>query len=199
MMLPGRGTFIAISWLVILLPIIAIGTCSYFAFGHETEYIRKDWHPFWEDTDRDCLNTRHEVLLEESVIEVSTSANGCRVTEGLWVDPYSGEVFTDPRDLDVDHLVPLKEAHVSGGSSWSREKKHAYANDLALPSALIAVAAKENRSKGSRDPANWLPSNTKFHCEYVRAWRQVKEKWGLGSDPKETKGYKSDFMELPRG
>ena len=39
----------------------------------------------------------------------------CRVIGGTWRDAYSGLFHTDPSVLDVDHFVPLAEAHRSGG------------------------------------------------------------------------------------
>jgi hypothetical protein len=33
----------------------------------------------------------------------------------MWRDAYSGVFYTDPGQLDVDHLVPLENAHRSGG------------------------------------------------------------------------------------
>ena len=150
-------------------------------------YNRKEWHLRWRDADGDCQDTRHEVLAEESLIPVTLSADGCRVIAGQWFDPYSGKAFTDPRELDIDHLVPLKEAHISGGSNWSTEKKRRYANDLSSPATLIAVSSRENRSKGARDPVMWLPSNHAYHCEYVRLWKEVKARWGLGSDAAENR------------
>ncbi len=150
-------------------------------------YNRKQWHPRWEDADGDCQNTRHEVLAEESRVPVTLSPDRCRVIAGRWLDPYSGKIFTDPQNLDIDHLVPLKEAHISDGSAWSPEKKRRYANDLSSPATLIAVSRRENRSKGARDPARWLPSNHAYHCEYVRLWKEVKARWGLGSDATENK------------
>ncbi len=39
----------------------------------------------------------------------------CKVASGRWTDLYSGEVFTDPGELDVDHMVPLRNAQRSGG------------------------------------------------------------------------------------
>lgn len=148
-------------------------------------YDRKEWHSRWSDADGDCQNTRHEVLVEESQVPVTLSPDGCRVIAGRWLDPYSGKIFTDPRNLDIDHLVPLKEAHISGGSAWSKEKKRRFANDLSSPDTLIAVSRRENRSKGARDPARWLPCDSSYHCEYVRAWKEVKARWGLGSDAAE--------------
>ena len=78
-------------------------------------YDRKAWK-YWIDADKDCQNTRHEVLLEESLGTVSfkTSKN-CGVVSGSWLDAYSGDVFNDVSQLDIDHLIPLKEAHISGG------------------------------------------------------------------------------------
>ena len=156
-------------------------------FPATSAYNRKEWHPRWEDADGDCQNTRHEVLAEESLIPIALSPTGCEVTAGRWLDPYSGKIFTDPGELHIDHLVPLKEAHISGGSTWSTEKKRRYANDLSSPATLIAVSSTENRLKGARGPARWLPSNHAYRCEYVRLWKEVKARWGLESDAAENK------------
>ena len=78
-------------------------------------YDRKLWK-HWIDEDKDCQNTRHEVLIEESLTPVTFKTDkGCRVVSGSWLGAYSGEIFTDASLLDIDHLVPLKEAHESGG------------------------------------------------------------------------------------
>lgn len=148
-------------------------------------YVRKEWHPRWADTDGDCQSTRHEVLIEESLVPVTLDARGCKVVAGKWLDPYTGDVFADPRQLDIDHLVPLAEAHWSGGAEWSRERKRRFANDLSSPHTLVAVSAGANRAKGARDPAEWMPPDRAHHCEYVRQWVAVKSRWGLGMDPAE--------------
>lgn len=147
-------------------------------------YERKDWR-HWIDEDLNCLSTRDEVLKAESVVKAKISR--CRVVGGEWHDPYTSNVIVNPGELDIDHMVPLKEAHLSGGASWSLEKKERYANDLKLSSTLIAVSSGANRSKGAQDPAQWMPDNADYHCEYIRAWKEVKDKWGLRMDPKETK------------
>ena len=56
------------------------------------------------------------------------------------------------------------------------------ANDLSDPNTLIAVSLGANRSKGDRDPADWLPPNRAFQCTYVRRWVEVKRRWGLSAD-----------------
>ena len=130
-----------------------------------------------------CLDTRDQVLIEESVIEVTI--DDCRVTEGEWHDPFTGWVILDPGILDIDHFVPLEEANQSGGHRWLRARKKQYANDRDDPDHLVAVHRSANRSKGARDPAEWLPTNEAFHCEYVRRWVSIKRRNGLSMDPSE--------------
>ena len=142
----------------------------------------------WIDADGDCQNTRHEVLIEESLIPVTfKTSRQCFVTSGQWHDPYTGRVFTDPSLLDVDHVVPLKEAFDSGAKEWSRDKMVRYFNDLEHKDHLIAVDRSANRSKGARDPARWLPPNQDYHREYIRIWQKIKKDWGLSSDPEEAR------------
>ena len=140
----------------------------------------------WIDADGDCQNTRHEVLIEESRIPVTfKTSRQCFVISGEWHDPYTGRVFTNPSLLDVDHVVPLKEAFISGANTWSRQKKIQFANDLKNADHLIAVYRGANRSKGARDPARWLPPNEAYHQEYIRIWREIKKAWVLSMDPEE--------------
>lgn len=133
----------------------------------------------WVDADGDCQDTRQEVLIVESIIPVTLSPDGCRVTAGAWFDPYTGNTYTDPSVLDVDHMIPLENAHNSGGYAWDTDRKRSFANDLALSKSLIAVSASANRSKGSRGPAEWLPPNQAYHCEYVKDWLEVKRRHAL--------------------
>ncbi len=148
------------------------------------DYSRKDYK-HWVDEDKDCQDTRQEVLIAESLIKVTLDEKGCRVLSGKWHDLYTDKYFTNPGDLDIDHFIPLKEVHRSGGYKWNEAKKQEYANDLKNSETLIAVAKGANRSKGDRDPANWLPKNRKFICEYVTIWTRVKEKWELKYDKDE--------------
>ena len=139
----------------------------------------------WIDQDGDCQNTRHEVLIAESTESVTLDSSGCKVISGRWEDPYTGQVFTDPRLLDIDHFIPLAEVHRSGGHSWTPSKRQQYANDLSNPATLISVSASANRSKGARDPAQWLPPNRSYHCEYLETWVYLKTHWKLSMDPAE--------------
>ena len=145
----------------------------------------------WIDADGDCQDTRVEVLIEESLIPVTfKTEKECVVVAGKWIDPYTGLTFTDPSILDIDHVVPLKEAFLSGADEWPTEKKKQFANDLSNEHHLIAVSSSVNRSKSFRDPANWMPCNKKYHKEYVRIWMDIKGKWGLTMDDAEAKTIK---------
>lgn len=157
-------------------------------------YDRDDYHPGWEDHDGDCQDVRDEVLIAESKIPVEfETSRECEVVSGRWRGRYSGEVFTDPSKLHIDHLVPLKEAHESGASEWSIRRKRAYANDFKSPDTLIAVAAGENLSKGADDPSEWMPSNDVFRCEYIERWVDVKERWELEMNSAEQEAIESQL------
>ena len=148
-------------------------------------YNRSNWGN-WVDADGDCQNTRHEVLIEESLVPVTFKTDRkCIVVYGKWIDPYTGGTFTMASLLDVDHVVPLKEAYLSGAKNWSRSRKRQYANSLQNKDHLIAVYRGANRSKGAKDIAQWLPSNPDYHKEYIRIWIEIKEAWGLKIDSAE--------------
>jgi hypothetical protein len=108
----------------------------------------------WIDKDGDCQNQRHELLIALSTGPIRYSGDGCRAVHGRWNDPYTGRIFTDSSDMDVDHIVPLAWAHVNGADRWDSEKRRTFAND---PVNLMAVDARENRSKGARGPTDWMP------------------------------------------
>ena len=163
-----------------ILIIIILAVYYYYENIYKTdfgkEYNREDWGN-WIDEDKDGLNTRDEVLAEESLIKPVISNN--KVVYGKWFDKYTGKYFTNPRDLDIDHLVPLKNAHISGASNWSKRKKNRYYNYLKYDNHLIAVSKSANRNKSDKSPVEWLPPNEEYQCEYVREWYKIKSDWGL--------------------
>ena len=143
------------------------------------DYDRGDWR-HWVDDDGDCQNARQEVLIEESLTPVSfESSEECRVESGNWVGPYTGIGVSDPSDLDVDHMVPLQNAHRSGAWSWDRDRKREYANYLGYEDHLIATTSSANRSKGSKGPEAWRPSLEAYWCDYATDWVAIKHGWQL--------------------
>ena len=103
----------------------------------------------------------------------------CRVATGRWYGAFTRAYVDTPVDLDIDHLVPLKNVHDSGGSAWSSARKEDYANYLGDPDHLIAVTNTANRSKGAYGPEEWRPSDEGYWCQYAIDWTEVNFEWGL--------------------
>ena len=139
----------------------------------------------WSDLDRDGCSTREEVLIAESLTNAQVDAYGCKVIAGDWYSPYDNQRYSYPADLDIDHVVALKEAWDSGAHSWSSSKRELFANDLSDERHLIAVKDSENQSKSDRDPSNWIPKNSGYLCTYLADWVAVKAQWGLSMDTSE--------------
>lgn len=67
--------------------------------SHSDTY-KRSLYRHWIDEDGDKLDTRQQVLSEESLVSatITTKSNGKQaVTKGLWVGPYAGFVTTHPR------------------------------------------------------------------------------------------------------
>lgn len=130
----------------------------------------------WTDADKDCLNTRHEILKELSTAVTNRDAAGCKIVSGRWLDPYTDRSFYNSRELHVDHLVPLAYAWARGAHSWDRKTRIHFYND---PTNLFAVHAATNLKKGSKGPTDWLPPNQAFQCQYVLRFKRVVLKYKL--------------------
>jgi len=171
----SAATMVLVSDLLAGLPAAAENTSAY----------DRDFFQHWIDADGDGCDTRQEVLMAESTV-ATTPAGGCPVTSGRWESWYDGGVWTDPGDVDIDHMVPLAEAWDSGAHAWTPEQRRDYANDLAIPASLAAVTDNVNASKGDRDPAEWLPpAGGAATCRYISDWVVVKYRWNLTVDPAE--------------
>lgn len=146
-------------------------------------YSRSKFGNDWIDADGDGLDTRAEVLIDES--KTSVTISGGIVRTGTWVSLYDNLTWTVGTDVDIDHVVALSEAWKSGAYRWSASRRLAYANDLGAPWSLRAVTDNVNQSKGDRDPASWLPPYRASTCTYLVGWVAVKLRWGLSVDAAE--------------
>ena len=163
------------------------------------EYNRNDWK-HWIDENGDCQNTRHEVLIEESFETVTyTNDTYCSVSTGKWYGNYTGQYYYNASELDIDHFIPLKNAHQSGGHSWSSTKKKEFANYRLDPDNLIAVNLSANRSKGAKGPDEWRPSNAEYWCEYAYDWIRIKDYWNLSASQAEWDALLSMIETCPQG
>lgn len=137
----------------------------------------------WADEDRDCQDTRNEVLLRD-LTGVTLSPDGCVVLAGKLVDPFTGQRvdFTRGRttssDVQIDHVLPLVEAWEAGAWRWTDEERRRFSNDLGN---LLATAGPVNQSKGSRLPSQWVEAIERrpVACAYVTSVVVTVADWRL--------------------
>lgn len=151
-----------------------LATLTVAAWTNTTTYDR-DLFPTWSTISGTC-NTRETVLQRDGTGVTVNSA--CTATSGSWYSPYDGATWTAASDVDIDHVIPLKNAWISGAWAWTTAKRESFANDLTNPQ-LIAVTDNVNQSKSDSSPDVWKPPLTSYHCTYARMWTHVKYVWQL--------------------
>jgi hypothetical protein len=145
--------------------------------------------PHWRRTGENC-DVRDTVLARDGE---DVRFDGCNVVGGRWRSRYDNQTFTDPLDVDIDHMVPLANAWRSGANEWDDERRGEFANDLDRPQ-LFAVSRSSNRAKGDQDPSQWKPPNRDDWCEYAQDWIAVKHHWRLSVTTDE-KAALADMLE----
>lgn len=158
-------------------------SCSFSGNSSYQKYVRKEY-AHWSDFDRDCQNTRQEILIARSKTKVLMNYKNCKVKEGTWEDYYYPQIHNLAKNVDIDHLVPLKHAHDMGGYLWSKKIKEKFAND---PQNLVITDRKYNREKGSKRIDQWLPVNKNYACKYIKDWIKVKNNYSLKFTEEEKK------------
>lgn len=159
--------------------------------AEKVSYDRSEWS-HWASAGASCWDTREAVLLAEAKPgtaklfdkngkETTNASAACSITGGEWVGAYSGKTFTDPKKLDIDHMIPLSYAAQHGGQAWDSAKKKDYANNLKFADHLIAVDAGQNRSKSDKGPSQWKPSDKGYYCTYAKNWVTISNTWGLST------------------
>ena len=91
----------------------------------------------------------------------------------------------DGSATDVDHVVALKDAYLSGGQGWNSSQKRAFANDSF--NHVAAVPYVNRTLKNAYVPLKFITKlrNSRYafangKCEeYVDLYVQVKQKYGL--------------------
>jgi hypothetical protein len=139
----------------------------------------------WRDVDGDGCDSRDQVLKRDSISLPQVDPISCDVIAGDWISPYDGARWSNPSDIDIDHVVALKEAWDSGAWSWSSAQRRAFANDTSDSRTLLAVTDSVNQSKSDKDPSNWLPPLQSYTCTYIGNWIAVKVRWNLSMDASE--------------
>lgn len=147
-----------------------------------------------DPTHQTCFDVRGLVLQRQALQPIVLDPNNrCRIDSAAWYDPYSDEYFLKSKDLQIDHVVPLKHAYLAGAYEWTQAKRCHYANFIQDPEHLIAVQKFANLSKGERGPDAYLPVNSRFQCQYLGIWLHIKAVWNLKISTTEAKAI-SDFL-----
>ncbi|MFJ9417766.1 hypothetical protein ACIRPT_26905 [Streptomyces sp. NPDC101227] len=64
--------------------------------------------------------------------------------------------------------------------------------------SLIAVSLGSNRSKGDKDPTEWMPPAKNGPCTYAAGWVASQRRWKLTADRDEKTKLKQTAAGCPR-
>lgn len=157
------------------------------------DYDRENHFGEWIKPVKDsCLSTRGIVLKRDSKVDIGVN-DKCTVENGQWYDPYTDKDYTDADDIQIDHVVALKNAYMTGGHTWNDKKKCLYANYLGNNFHLLAVNGPENMKKSDKSPYEYVPPNREFVCEYLRTWLEIKYIWALKMTPREVAAIQTEI------
>lgn len=158
----------------------------------KTGYSRARFGAAWSDKAQGVqfagngCDTRDDIL-KRDLSNVVLAENKCTVLSGILHDPYTGKDIHFKRGpesarIQIDHIVPLGLAWITGAQLLSKNKRLALAND---PRNLLAVDGPANGAKGDRDASGWMPPNRKIWCSYDAAMVNVKTLYHLWVTPAE--------------
>ncbi|MDI5962401.1 HNH endonuclease family protein [Streptomyces sp. SL13] len=160
--------------------------------GSMSTYNRlKNFGAAWTDAQNATGGHNHcdtrDDILDRDLTAVKRSGK-CTVISGSLKDPYTGRTIKFKRGratssaVQIDHLVPLGNAWVTGASKLPLAERKELAND---PLNLLAADGPANMGKSDDDASEWLPAQKSFDCEYVKRQIAVKSKYHLWVTAKE--------------
>lgn len=94
--------------------------------SNDPAYERTYFHT-WDAIEGNC-NAREYVLKRDGTNVVVN--NACTATSGTWFSDYDGVTWTSASKLQIDHLVPLKEAWESGAKDWTASQRESFPTTL---------------------------------------------------------------------
>lgn len=92
-----------------------------------------------------------------------------------YTDPYTNKKVSDPDELTIDYIIPLKYANAHNGAAWDKGRKQQFANDM---KNLVATSTKNSTTRASRSPSTWMPDKT-YTCAYATSWIDVASSYGI--------------------
>jgi hypothetical protein len=169
-----------------------------------TGYSREDFGPAWSDDGTVAMGHNHcptrDDVLSRDMVQVVRKSDGCTVVSGVLHDRYTGKTIRFRRGpgtslaVQIDHLLPLPLAWVSGAQKLTADQRLNFAND---PENLLASDGPTNAAKGAKDAAEWLPPQPSARCWYVSAQVRVMRKYGLSVTVAEKKAITGVLTSCP--
>ena len=158
--------------ILILLTLLSLNC---FAYNRDIDYGD------WQDYDGDCQNTRAEVLIARSLSPIEfTSPKNCTVKTGKWIDYYTSKIYTNAKDVQIDHLLSTHQHYETVGKYQSKAKRVEYYNN---PENLVIANASLNMSKSDKDLSEFIlrvPQENK--CKYIRDYKRISDKNDISLD-----------------
>lgn len=157
-----------------------------------------DFGTAWLDMDHNGCDTRNDILARD--LHPAVKDGSCTVISGTLADPYTGTTISFTRGVEtsravqIDHVVPLGDAWVTGASLLTLQQRETLAND---PLNLLAVDGSTNESKSDKDASEWLPPQSSYDCTYVARQVAVKAAYHLWVTQAEHDKMKSVLAACP--
>ena len=153
----------------------------------------------WIDVDGNGCDTRNDILARD--FASIARSDGCIIYKGVLKDRYTGKRIRFTRGqgtslaVQVDHVVALHNAWMTGARRLSYEMRVALAND---PLNLQAVDGPTNGRKSDSDASWWLPPRRGYQCKYVARQISVKRAYRLWVTPDEKIAMQAVLTTCPR-
>lgn len=142
---------------------------------------------------RNGCDQRNDIRRRDGIGVRLRGRSGCVVLTAQVPDPYTG-VLRPLADTELEHVVSLKNAWVSGARTMTAQQRADIAGD---PLNLLLVGAAINASKGEKSAATWLPPNEAYRCGYVARQLAVKARYRLSVTPAEKERMASVLAGCP--
>lgn len=176
---------------------------------HRYDYRRSAFGDSWDDNNdapggHNGCDTRNDILDRDLVDKTYVSIRRCpdAVATGVLHDPYTSTDVAFQRgarvgaSVQIDHIVPLSYAWDMGAYDWPDQQRLRFAND---PANLIAVQGHANQDKRDSPPADWMPPNTAFACQYAIQFIAVLRGYSLPVDQASTGVLRQAAATCPTG
>lgn len=162
---------------------------------NKVEFKLSDWAYFAPvNEENPCWTTKKEVLARQAIPEslkfkdinhkeTKDKSKACTISEGTWIDPYTGDKIKSPDEMTVDHIITVTHANKMGGADWDADKKKSFANDV--DNVLLAVSKDSKKARGNKSAKDFSPENKKYKCEFAKNYTIASNKYELSMEEKE--------------